>query len=225
MTLALSSRNPHKLAEIQTLLAAWPMRIQTAAELGVPEVEETGATFEDNALLKAAAAWRHAGVASLADDSGITVDALDGAPGVYSARFAGEDVTYEDNNRHMLTRLKGVPDEARGAAFVCTVVLLLPVAAVGSAESGEGWRRVRREGVPEAAACFVVTGEVRGRILDRGRGVAGFGYDPLFLHEPSGRTFAELSAREKHAVSHRGHALAALRACIAAVMRGPGAGR
>jgi XTP/dITP diphosphohydrolase len=221
MTLALSSRNPHKVAEIETILSGLPVRLKTAASLGVPEVEETGTTFEDNALLKAAAAWSHSGVASMADDSGIVVEALQGAPGVYSARFAGENVTYQDNNAHMLRCLEGVPTEKRGAAFVCTVVLLLPTEAVHDEAAGAGWRRVHRADVPEGAACYVVSGRVEGRVLDAARGEGGFGYDPLFLYEGTGRTFAEMSPAEKHAVSHRGQALLGLRRCLDAVLRAP----
>ncbi|MEC9070824.1 MAG: non-canonical purine NTP pyrophosphatase, partial [Myxococcota bacterium] len=124
--LVVSSRNRDKLGELSALLSQLPLDVISAAEAGVPDVEETGETFLDNALLKAAEAWRISGGPTLADDSGLEVDALDGAPGVYSARFAGEDVTYQDNNDKLLTVLRGLPADKRGASFVCTLALLVP---------------------------------------------------------------------------------------------------
>ena len=218
--LIVSSRNQHKLAELQALLAPLALTVREAAAAGVPEVEETGTTFADNALLKAAAAWRATGEMSLADDSGLTVDALDGAPGVYSSRFAGPDASDQDNNRLLLDRLRGVPDGQRGAAFVATVALLVSLRDVRPAPRSVHHRPVTRPGVPDGAALFLVEGSVRGRILRAPRGRAGFGYDPLFFHEPSDLTFAELPAAAKNELSHRGQALRALRACMdAAVVR------
>ena len=209
--LVVSTRNLGKLRELRALLDGLPLTVVTAAEAGVPDVEETGTTFLDNALLKAAAAWELAPGPCLADDSGLAVDALDGAPGVYSARFAGEDVTYDDNNRHLLARLSGVPEADRGAAFGCCLALLLPEALVGGhALSG----RVERPEVPDGAVLVSIEGRVAGRILETPRGEGGFGYDPLFWHEPSAATFAEMDPAAKNAISHRGQALAGLRACL-----------
>lgn len=213
-----STNNPHKLTELRTLLAGLEFELTTASDLGVGEVEETGTTFLDNALLKAVAAYERCGLACLADDSGLEVDALDGAPGVYSARFAGEDATYADNNRRLLAELDGVAVDRRGARFVCTIALLVPSAlAVAQPPPDAAWSRVERDDVPEGAVLYAIEGQVRGRITRAARGDAGFGYDPLFLYEPEGRTFAELSAAEKNRISHRAAALHGLRDCLSAV--------
>jgi XTP/dITP diphosphohydrolase len=217
--LIVSSRNPDKLRELRALLAPLDIELRSAAEAGVPDVEETGTTFLDNALLKAAAAWGATGAPSLADDSGLAVEALGGAPGVRSARFAGERADYADNNRHLLERLAGVPDTRRGAAFVCTLALLLPAESAPPATAGAAWRTIERDDVPAGTVLVAIEGRVEGRILHAARGEGGFGYDPLFLHEPSGQTFSELSAEAKHAISHRGRAFAGLRACLEAVSR------
>ena len=217
--LVVSSRNPDKLRELRELLAPLDIELRSAAEAGVPDVEETGTTFLDNALLKAAAAWEVTGAPSLADDSGLVVEALGGAPGVRSARFAGEQADYADNNRHLLERLAEVPDPRRGAAFVCTLALLLPADGAPPATPGAAWRLVERDDLPPGTVLVTIDGRVEGRILHAERGEGGFGYDPLFLHEPTGLTFSELSAQAKHAISHRGRAFAGLRACLEAVTR------
>ena len=154
------------------------------------DIEENGTTFEENALTKARVA-ASSGYIGVADDSGITVDALGGEPGVYSARFAarynyagGHDD--EANNRLMLELLENVSDENRGAAYVCAMACVFP-----------------------DGKSFTVRGEVRGKILREYHGNGGFGYDPMFYYEPFGKTFAEVSAEEKHAVSHRGEAMKA----------------
>lgn len=218
-TLVVSSRNPHKLAELEALLEPLGLQLTTAAEVGIPDVEETGETFEDNALLKAAAAFERTGGLCLADDSGLEVDALGGAPGVYSARFAGEDVTYADNNRLLVDKLAGLPAGERGAAFVCTIALLAP-GDLPRLDPPEGatWRRVERPDVPAGATLYIMEGRVSGRILEAPRGEAGFGYDPLFFYEPLKATFAELPPETKNGISHRGEALAALAACVAALL-------
>ncbi|MGM0575720.1 MAG: non-canonical purine NTP pyrophosphatase [Myxococcota bacterium] len=219
-TLLVSSRNPDKLAELRDLLGDLPVRVETAASRGVPEVEETGSTFLDNAVLKVSAAWDVEPGPCLADDSGLAVDALDGAPGVESARFAGEDVTYEDNNRLLLERMVGVPEEERTAAFVCTLALLVPEERAVTPPAGAPWRRETHPDAPAGAALYAIEGRAEGRILEAPRGDAGFGYDPLFLYEPAGRTFAEMGRDEKNAISHRGRALAGLRECLEAILRG-----
>ena len=210
--LVVSSRNPHKLDELRTLLAPLGLPVRGAADLDLPDVEETGRTFLDNALLKAAAAFERTGGLCLADDSGLCVDALGGAPGVLSARFAGDDADYLDNNRRLVQELAAVPDAERGARFVCMLALLVPDARVvaARAQSPAPAAEVSRADVPAGAHLFAIEGRVEGRILHVGRGAAGFGYDPLFLHEPTGLTFAELAPAAKHVVSHRGRAFSGL---------------
>ncbi len=183
MTLVLATRNPGKISEIKALLPG--VRIEPAASFaGCPEPEETGGTFEENALIKARAVSRYTGRTALADDSGLEVDALDGAPGVHSARYAGPDATDLDNIRHLLDALDGIPDTDRTARFRCVMAVVAP--------DGRTWTE---EGVCE------------GRILQVPRGESGFGYDPLFVPAGYENTFAELSAGVKNRISHRALAL------------------
>ncbi|MBI5494896.1 MAG: RdgB/HAM1 family non-canonical purine NTP pyrophosphatase [Deltaproteobacteria bacterium] len=188
--LFLCTSNRHKASEIGAVLGD-DVVIVLPADLGVSaEVRETGGSFEENALIKARWGAATSGLPALGDDSGLCVDALDGAPGVRSARFAldhGRGRGDQDNNALLLERLHGVPDERRGAHFTCSLALCLP----GGAER-------------------VFRGEVHGRIGRAPRGEHGFGYDPLFLL-PDGRTMSELPADEKNRISHRGRALAAAR--------------
>ena len=149
----------------------------------------------------------------LADDSGLSVDFLDGGPGVYSARYAGEDVTYADNNALLLETMTDVADEARGAAFVCTLALLVPQGLSGAPEDA-GWSRVAADLVPAGATAYAIEGRVRGSITRALAGEGGFGYDPLFYVASEGRTFAELASERKNAISHRGRALGHLRRCV-----------
>ena len=182
--LLIGSNNKDKAQEIRALLDDSPWNIKSLADLTpVPEPEETEKTFEGNALLKARYYAERFGVACVADDSGLEVDALDGAPGVYSARYAGENCTYADNNRKLLAALKGVPEERRQARFVC-------MAAFVDEEGGE----------------HVERGTVEGVIAPECRGEYGFGYDPLFVPEGFDRSFGELTPEAKSAVSHRGRA-------------------
>ncbi len=188
MTLLLASNNAKKRRELERILEGTALRVTTPAEAGLTlDPEEDGETFAANARKKALAFAGAFDGPVLADDSGLEVDALDGRPGVRSARFAGEDADDAANRDRLRRELEGVPEARRSARFVCHLVL---------ARGDEVLAEAR--------------GEVDGRILDRERGDAGFGYDPLFLHEPSGRSFAELPPAEKDAVSHRGRALAAL---------------
>ena len=223
--LVVSTRNPGKLVEFRALLdavsaaATTTVSPSTAADRGVPDVEETGTTFEANALLKAAAAFERTGAVCLADDSGLIVDALGGEPGVYSARFAGPAATSEDNNRLLLERLDGVPTHERSAAFVCNLVLILPDTVAIRTSEGSPWHVVDGPGVPPGAQAVSIRGRVEGRILEAPRGQGGFGYDPLFFYEPAGVSFAELDRREKNRVSHRGRALAGLRSCLEQALR------
>ena len=197
MRLVLASANPDKSAEIAAILrAAVPDLDLAPRPASVADVEETGATLLENARLKAAAIADATGQPAVADDTGLLVDALDGAPGVYSARFAGEDATYADNVAKLLKELAGVEPGRRTARFE-TVAL------------------VRWPDGREIAA----TGAVDGVIATEARGERGFGYDPVFIPvEGDGRTFAELLPVEKHAVSHRGRAFRALAAELAKVI-------
>ena len=186
MKVVLASSNPGKLAELRALLEPAGMRVVPQDALGVEPPEETGLTFVENALIKARAACAATGLPALADDSGVVVDALGGAPGVRSARYAGDGASDADNLARLLEALAGVEPPDRGAAFVCTLVHL----------------RHARDPCP-----IVCDGVWRGRILDAPRGGGGFGYDPVFFDESLGRTAAELARAEKNAVSHRGRAL------------------
>jgi XTP/dITP diphosphohydrolase len=187
MRYLLASRNAKKLAELRRLAEG---RFEVVGLDDLPpyqEAPETGLTFAENALLKAREGVRYTGIPTIADDSGIAVDALNGMPGVFSARWSGRHGDDEANNRLLLAQVGDVPDEHLGAAFVCAVAL------------------VRPDGSEE-----VVHGEMRGRLIRQPRGAGGFGYDPLFVPEGETRTSAELSAAEKDAISHRGKAFRAL---------------
>ena len=188
-TFVLASSNPGKLAEMSALLDPAGVRVVPQDALAVEPPAETGLTFVENALIKARAACAATGLPAVADDSGIVVDALEGAPGVRSARYAGPGASDADNVARLLEALRGVAPAERGAAFVCTIVCL----------------RHARDPCP-----IVCEGVWEGRVLDAPRGDGGFGYDPVFYVEAPGRTAAELSFAEKNAVSHRGQALAQL---------------
>ena len=191
MDLVLASGNAGKLAELRELLAGEGFGLRAQSGFGVDDVEETGLTFVENALLKARHAAAATGLPALADDSGLCVDALGGAPGLYSARYAGPGGDAARNIARLLGELEGVADEARGASFHCCIVVL------------------RHAGDPRP---LLAEGDWRGRILRAPRGDGGFGYDPVFLDPASGLTAAELPAGRKNATSHRGRALAALSA-------------
>jgi XTP/dITP diphosphohydrolase len=185
----LATANPDKAAEIAQILRDAGAPVELAPRpADVPEVDETGATLEANARLKAVGLAAATALPAIADDTGLEVDALGGAPGVYSARFAGPDATYADNCTLLLRRLEGVPPERRTARFATVAVAHWP--------DGR-----------EAAAL----GTVEGTIVETARGERGFGYDPVFVPgEGDGRTFAEMTAAEKHAISHRGRAFRTL---------------
>lgn len=189
LQLVLATNNRDKVREMAHALQDLPVRPIAVGDLGEwPEVEETGTTLEQNALLKVHVTVGRTGRPCLADDTGLEVDALDGAPGVYSSRFAGPKVTYADNVAKLLRELEGVPEGGRTARFRCVIALADP----------DG-----REATVE--------GLVEGRILFEPRGEGGFGYDPVFWAPESGLTFAEMSVAAKEAISHRGRALAAAR--------------
>ena len=183
MTLVLATRNPGKISEIKALLPG--VRVAPAASFpGCPEPEETGRTFEENALIKARTVVLYTGRTALADDSGLEVDALDGAPGVRSARYAGPEATDRDNVLRLLDALDGISDADRTARFRCVMAVVAP--------DGRTWTA---EGVCE------------GRILREPLGTSGFGYDPLFVPAGYENTFGELDAATKNRISHRAMAL------------------
>lgn len=195
--IVLATRNEGKVTELERLFAEPRIELVSLAKVVAPdfEVEETGATFLENAWLKAEAVARHTGLPALADDSGLEVDALGGRPGVYSARFAGPQANDQDNNALLLRELAGVAWAERTARFVCALAFAVGESAglVGSSE-----RVVRRASG---------RGTVSGRVLTEPRGSGGFGYDPLFeALETPGRTTAELSPGDKNRISHRGRA-------------------
>ena len=188
--LVLASSNAGKLAELQPLLAGAGYELLTQGELGVSDAVEDGRTFVENALIKARHACVGSGLPALADDSGIVVDALDGAPGLLSARYAGVHGDANANNRKLLADLQGVPETKRTARFVAVLVLL----------------RHADDPLP-----LIAQGVWEGRVLDAPRGANGFGYDPLFFDPLLGRGAAELEPDLKNRVSHRGQALSKLR--------------
>ena len=198
--LVLATLNPHKIAELERILADG----QVAADLvslgefpGAPDVAETGATFAANALLKATAVAQFTGLPAVADDSGFCVDALNGMPGVLSARWSGKHGDDEANLQLLLGQLADVPDERRGAHFTCAAALVLP-----------------------AGRQHVSEGTVHGRVTRLPRGEHGFGYDPIFVPDRSELTTAEMTPEAKDAISHRGRALRALAPVIAALLGG-----
>ena len=201
-----ASRNKKKIIEMQRILEEHVPDIEVLGLDDVPpydEPAETEPTFEGNALIKARAAVEATGLPSIADDSGLCVDALNGMPGVLSARWAGTDKDDTANNKLLLEQLADVPDERRGAHFTCALAFAYPVGAGGIAE-------------------HVVHGEMRGRVIREMRGDGGFGYDVLFVADdtPDGRTSAELPPEEKDAISHRGKALRAIAPVVADVLTG-----
>ncbi|MBE6943908.1 MAG: RdgB/HAM1 family non-canonical purine NTP pyrophosphatase [Ruminococcaceae bacterium] len=186
MKVVLASKNKHKLEEIRQITDKFDIELILQSELGVDiDVEETGTTFEENSLIKAKAVMEATGLPALADDSGIAVDALNGEPGVYSARY-GFDESLDDWGRLLLLlkNTEHVPDGQRQAKFVCVISLVMPDGKVIQAR-----------------------GEIHGELTREARGEGGFGYDPIFYYPPLGKTTAELTPEEKNAVSHRGNAL------------------
>ncbi len=186
MKLAIATNNPNKVKEIKAVLGEFfPEGLYSLDELGINiEIEETGETLAENAVIKAETVCKLTGMPSLADDSGLMVDALGGAPGVYSARYAGEEHDDKKNNALLLKNLQGLP---RSAHFCSVIALVMPDGDIRTAE-----------------------GRVDGEILFEERGGGGFGYDPLFFSSELNKTFAEASPEEKNSVSHRGRALRAM---------------
>jgi XTP/dITP diphosphohydrolase len=191
-SLLLATTNRHKLEEFRAIFADLPFHLLSLRDLHLDlDVEETGTTFAENARLKALTYAQTAGMLTLADDSGLEIDALDGAPGVYSARFLRPDASYEERFRVILEQLRGLPMEQRSARFRCVITLAEP-----------------------SGYCRSVTGVVEGVIADAPRGEYGFGYDPIFLLPELGKTMAELMPEVKNNISHRGRAARLARALL-----------
>jgi XTP/dITP diphosphohydrolase len=182
--IVLATRNAGKAKEFQQLLKNFPVEIKNLNDFGpIPEVEEDGATFDDNAYKKASFAAKVLGLPTIADDSGLVVEALDGAPGVKSARYAGEHATDQENIKKLLTEMEG--ERNRHAAFECVISIAVP-----------------------SGPALTYEGRCEGEITMQPKGDSGFGYDPVFYFPEYGKTFAELTGNEKNKVSHRGKALA-----------------
>jgi len=186
----LASGNAHKLEEIMEITKEFGIELVSMSDAGLVDfdIEENGDTFEENSMIKAKAVVDKLGEATVADDSGLMVDYLDGAPGIYSARYSGEDKNYGANNKKLLKELAGVPMEKRTARFVSVITLLTP-----------------------DGRSLVVRGEIEGVISEDETGGNGFGYDPLFYIPSKGKTFAELTSQEKNEISHRANALIKLK--------------
>ena len=211
-TAILASQNKNKIKEIRAILEKFGLDVISRDDAGIPtdDIEETGTTFEENSHLKASVIMdmiasdpsleKYLDSPVIADDSGLMVDALGGAPGVYSARYAGEGCTYDDNNTKLLAALDGVPESERTAKFVTVITLIYP----------------NEKGVPEAAVpqdgryVLVASGECRGHIATEKKGEGGFGYDPVFVPDGYSNSFAELGTDFKNTISHRAKALAEL---------------
>ncbi len=196
--LLLASQNPGKLEEMRLLARGLPFRVLGPREIGILEApEETGTSFLENARIKALAYALRSGRLTVADDSGLSVDALGGAPGLFSSRFGGEGASDLDRNNLLLEKLRGVPPAERGARFTSAVAVVRGNEVIFEAEE-----------------------DVTGFIADAMRGAAGFGYDPLFFYPPFGKTFGEVLRAEKDRVSHRGKAFARLRGFLAGLRDG-----
>ena len=183
--LIFATGNAHKMIEIKEILGELPVEILSMKEAGIEaDIEENGSTFEENALIKAKEVCKLVGEMVLADDSGLEIDYLNGEPGIYSARYMGEDTSYRIKNKNLIDRLEGVPDEKRTARFVCAIAAAFP-----------------------DGRSFVVRGTIEGIIGYEERGENGFGYDPIFYLPERGVSTAELPPEEKNSISHRGNAL------------------
>ena len=181
----IATKNPGKAKEFEHIFAARGIEVRTLLDFPeIPEVEETGLTFEGNAILKAEAVSKALGKMVIGDDSGLMVDALEGRPGIYSARYAGEQKNDQNNTDKVLSELKGLPDEKRSARFYCALAVAVP-----------------------GQETITVSGTCEGRILEERRGSNGFGYDPVFYVPEKGLALAELSSEGKNKISHRANAL------------------
>ena len=183
--LIFATGNEHKMVEIREILGELPVEILSMKDVGIKaDIVENGNTFEENALIKAKEVCKLAGEMVLADDSGLEIDYLNGVPGIYSARYMGEDTSYRIKNQNLIDRLEGVPDEKRTARFVCAIAAAFP-----------------------DGRSFVVRGTIEGIIGYEERGANGFGYDPIFYLPERGVSTAEIPPEEKNSISHRGNAL------------------
>ncbi|HCT89999.1 MAG TPA: non-canonical purine NTP pyrophosphatase [Lachnospiraceae bacterium] len=192
MRIIFATGNKDKMREIRAILADLGMEILSMKEAGLTsDIVEDGASFEENAEIKARAIAGLCRDIVLADDSGLEIDALGGEPGIYSARYMGEDTSYQVKNKNLIDRLEGVPDEKRTARFVCAIAAVFP-----------------------DGSCEVVRGAIEGRIGYEERGSNGFGYDPIFIAPEYGCTTAELSEEQKNRISHRGKALEMMKTII-----------
>ena len=184
MQIVLATHNRGKMKEMSSILAHLPVKLLTLDDFPqIGEIPETGETLKENAFIKAETVHQKTGLPALADDTGLEVDALDGAPGVHSSRYDGETATFEDNCRKMMQEMDGIPAEERTARFHTVIAFV--------SDSGNEWTE----------------GMVEGRILEKKQGDGGFGYDPLFYYPPLKKTFAELNSEQKNNISHRGKAL------------------
>ena len=183
--LIFATGNEHKMVEIREILGELPVEILSMKDVGIKaDIVENGSTFEENALIKAKEVCKLAGEMVLADDSGLEIDYLNGEPGIYSARYMGEDTSYRMKNQNLIDRLEGVPEEKRTARFVCAIAAAFP-----------------------DGRSFVVRGTIEGIIGYEERGTNGFGYDPIFYLPERGVSTAEIPPEEKNSISHRGNAL------------------
>jgi len=184
LQIVLATHNRGKMKEMSSILAHLPVNLLTLDDFPqIGEIPETGETLKENAFIKAETVHQKTGLPALADDTGLEVDALDGAPGVHSSRYDGETATFEDNCRKMMQEMDGIPAEERTARFHTVIAFV--------SDSGNEWTE----------------GMVEGRILEKKQGDGGFGYDPLFYYPPLKKTFAELNSEQKNNISHRGKAL------------------
>ncbi len=189
MTIVLATKNQDKIREIREILSDLPVEFKTMANFpDMPDVIEDGETLEENAIKKAMEFHKFTGLPALADDTGLEVDVLNGAPGVYSSRFAGAEASYADNRKKLIEELKDISTEDRGAQFRCVVAFV------------DGSRKITTEGI------------VRGKILPEEQGNSGFGYDPVFWVPEFKKTFAEIDLEKKNAISHRGIAFRKMKA-------------
>ena len=186
MKIFLATKNKDKITEFQEILSRTNVDLVTCRDIDIPDVEETGSTFVENAILKARSASNFTSLPSIADDSGIEVDYLNGRPGVWSARYAGKDATNEENNNKLLKEMEDVPGIERGACYRCVIVFM----------------KFSNDPFP-----FIAQDSWKGRINDKHQGTNGFGYDPIFFLPDRNVTSAELKPSDKHTISHRGKAL------------------
>jgi XTP/dITP diphosphohydrolase len=219
MKIVLATHNRDKMKEIRAILDVPGLSLLSLDDFpDAPEVEEDGSTFEENALKKARSARDFTGISAIADDSGLEVEALEGAPGIFSSRYAGANVSYADNNTKLLAELTGLPDEKRGARFRCCMALAL-VSDEGNRVYGSLLEQSEKAGIRyklegKRVDSLVTEGRVHGRILRESRGFNGFGYDPVFEIPQLGKTLAEIGPEEKNRISHRYRALVEMRELI-----------